>query len=417
MATLVARNDALSVSQVSTIDPTAANNTNYKVSINSKVVADYTSDASGSVQEIVEGLQADLDASTVPEALEATFTENDLLVTATGVTGKPFTLVSSGAGTLTISNTVTVAESPNHWIAKNFGDATALPANGDTVILDILTANQSFKYGLDQNGVTLAALHIRASCLAEIGLPETNVDGLPYFQGGGYRETSLKISATALYIGDGIGSGSKRIKLNLGTNACTATIYRTSANRPSESEAPVHLIGAHASNALHLLSGLVDIGMLPGTGASCTWPDVVTSGGYLRFGDGCTLTTVEAAGNSVIETRSAVTTMRTRDAGKIIHSGAGSIGTLDIDGSKVEVKATGALSITQLNGYGGKELDLSLCDSAVTITNATIYGTPANPFIIRDPNNKASYTNPVSTPNGAQSLLVITGSGKNVRIT
>lgn len=414
MGTLIARNDAVIVAQVATLTPVAANTTVYTVSINGKTIASITSDGSATVQEIVEALEPLLTASEVTEALEATYTENNSLITATGLsTGKPFTLASTGAGTLTYAVT-TAAKSPNHWIAENF-DTGALPIAADDVIIANLLASQSFKYGLDHNTVTLASLKIMASSQAEIGLPDYNTDSDRYYQTT-YRDTHLKISATLLTIGEGIGPGAKRIKLNLGTNACSATIVQTCSTRPSPSEAPVHLIGAHASNAIQVISGAVDIGMLPGTGASCNWPTAIASGGYLRFGEGASLTTIEAAGSSTIETRSAVTTMRTRDNGKVLHFGSGGITTLDIAGGKVEVQATGVLTIATLNGYAGKELDLTKCDSAVTITNATIYGNPTNPFVIRDPNNKLTMTNPFSCPNGAASLVVVTGSGKTVKV-
>lgn len=418
MATLIARNDALIVAQVTTITPTVTNSAVYDLKINTKQEASYTADGSATAQEIVEGLQTILAASVITEFLEATWTENNTTIIATGgATGKPFTVIDgSGSGTWASITTGTSAKSPNHWIAENF-DTGSLPVSTDTVILANLTSSQSFKWGLDHNAVVLDVLRIAASCSAEIGLPQFNVDSTSYYQGA-YRDTHLKISAAALTIGEGSGNGSSRINLNLGTNACAATIISTSANSPSgENGAPVHLIGAHASNSIQLINGRVDIGMFPGTGASCTWPTVIASGGTLRFGEGCTLTTVEAAGNSYVEIRSALTTLRTRDNGSVLYYGSGNVTTMDIAGGKVEVQATGTLTIATLNGYGGKELDLTNCDSVVTITNATIYGTPSSPFTVRDPNNKLAMTNAASTPNGAQSLVVITGSGKNVRVT
>lgn len=419
----IARNDALYVAQVTTLNPTAANSTAYELSINGKIIAQYTSDGSGTDQEIVEALVADLDNAintleAPPEILELTSTEDNVQVIATGLsTGKPFTLESTGAGTITIANT-TEPKSPNHWIAENF-DTGTLPGNTDTVILDGLTSSQSFKYGLNQSTVTLTTLDILATSAAEIGLPEINTDngtGASAYYQGTYRETHLRISATNLHIGKGLGSGSRRIKLDLGTNACNCTIYSTSTSRPSDGEAPVHLIGAHASNQLHVMDGIVDVGVLPSTGSSCTWPLVIVSNGTVRFGDGCTLTSVEAAGESTVEIRSAVTTMRTRGNGSILYLGSANLGTVDIDGNKVEIRSTAAMTITQLNGYGGKELDLTLCEGVVTATDITVYGTPANPFTIRDPNNKFAQTNAASCPNGAQSLIVITGSGRTVKI-
>lgn len=416
MAEHITAGDALAVAQVTNLTPTATNSAVYDVKINGKQPASYTADGSAAVQEIVEGLQAILDNATtqaIPEFAEAVFTEDDTKIIATGLsTGKPFTIADgSGNGTWASITTATAAKSRNHWIAENFSSRT-LPASGDTVHVQGLSLSQSLWWGLDQNTITLALLNILADSQAHIGLPEINADGdTPYYE---YRDTHLKISADVLRIGDGSGQGSGRIKINTGTNACEQTVYKT-GSPADQDEAAVHLAGSHASNTLQVFAGTVDIAMLPGYTAQ--YATIIASGGVVRCGTGATLATVESAGNALIETRSAVTTLRTRENGRVIHQGAGNITTADVQGGVLKIRATGTLTITTLNGYGGKELDLSECDSAVTITDMNIYATPGQPFTIRDPNNKLTMTNAASTPNGAQSLVVITGSGRNVRIT
>jgi hypothetical protein len=79
--------------------------------------------------------------------------------------------------------------------------------------------------------------------------------------------------------------------------------------------------------------------------------------------------------------------------------------------------ASAAVTIATLNGYSGSSLDLSQCDASVTVTNSTIYATPQAPFTIHDPLNRLVMTNAASTPNGVQSLRVVSGSGRNVRVT
>lgn len=416
MATRIARNDALIVRQVTSLTPTAANNGVYDTLINGKSAGSFTADGSATVQEIVEGLQPVLEANAlgVPEYEELTFTEDNAIVAVTGPsTGKPFTIVdnsSVGAADLAVA-LVTAAKSPNHWIAENFS-GLVLPATGDDVIISQLESTQSFKWNLAQGAVILASLDIRADSAAHIGLPERNTDGLPYYE---YRETHLRIDTAVLKIGDGMGQGSGRIKLDLGTTTtCNATIYKTASQRADTDEAPVHLVGGKAANTLHVVSGDVDLAMLPGyTGE---WGTIVVSNGTVRCGGGVTLGTIEVAGNGTVETRTAITTARTRDSGKIRHIGSGNIATADIQGGPLEIEATGALTITQLNGYGGKRLDLSKCDSAVTITDMDVYASSSDPFTINDPNNKLVMTNPADTPNGAQSLKIITGSGRTVKV-
>jgi hypothetical protein len=414
MATLTARNDAVIVRQVTVLTPTVANTALYDLLINGKTSDGYLSDGSASAQEIVEGLAAALALNTkaIPEITEITFTENDTTVIATGSTsGQPFTVAEGGGGgNMASITTSTTAKSPNHWIAENFSGG-ALPG-ADTVILTGLSQEQSFKWGLDQNAVTLTALEIRADCEAEIGLPEFNIDGTLYYE---YRELDLKISATTLKIGEGNGNGSRRIQINLGTNACSATVFKTSNNKADPDQAPIHLSGSHASNNLQVLAGEVDLAMRPGTTAQ--WPVIIASGGSIRCGSGCTLGgTLEAAGSSSFETRTAITTLRTRDSGTVTHIGSANITTADIQGGPLEIIATGTLTIATLNGYSGKVLDLTQCDSLVTVTDMNVYASPDSPFVIKDPNNKLVMTNAAVCPNGAQSLRVETGSGKTVKV-
>ncbi len=402
MATKIARMDALEVAQVSTITPTPANSTNYQVSINTKVVADYTSDGSATAQEIVEGLEADLTASEVPEALEATYAENDSIVTATGTTGKPFTLVSAGAGTLTISNTVTAAKSPNHWIAENFNGA-GLPASNDTVIIAELTEDQSILYGLDQNAVDLDLLDIRANSQALIGLGSYDDNG--YYQ---YRDTHLKISADLVRIGDGDGDGSRRINLDLGTGVTIVTIVKTGA-QGIDNDAPVNIIANNVANILYMNSGIVDLGTKPGnTGA---WASLYVEGGILEVGSGTTLVNVTGSNAAVISlaTDSTITTLKLLDSATITLYGSPDITTADLNGGPLVIKNNDPLIITTLNGYSNRVLDLSGANTNVTITDSNIYATADSPFTIIDPHNMAIFTNATYLPNGAASFRYLSG--------
>ncbi len=413
MPDLIFRGDAVTVPQVTVATPTVANNSTYDFLINGKLPNDasFLSSGAATAQEIVEGLQLLLDALTSPpEFTEVTWTEDNATIIATGPdTGKPFTLAEGpGNGNWASITTGTAAKSPNHWIAENFTGGA--PANSDSVFIH--GTDKSLKWNLDQSTVTLTLLDVRADFTGEIGLPEINADNQEsYYE---YRDTHLKISATTLRIGDGVGRGSGRLKFNVGSNACELTVYST--GQPADpDEGAVHWIGTNAGNTIHVLNGTVDIAMLPGTVATAA--TIIATGGTVRCGTGCTLTIVEAAGSSLIETRSAVTTLRTRDNGRAFHQGSGNITTADIAGGVLKIRATGALTIGMLNGYGGKELDLTECDSAVTITDMNIYGTPGNPFTIRDPGNTLVMTNAANCPNGVQGLVILSGSERNLRVT
>jgi hypothetical protein len=241
-------------------------------------------------------------------------------------------------------------------------------------------------------------------------------DGSTAYYQEGYRDTHLKISATQVKIGQGRGRGASRLRLDLGSNASDVIVFQTSNIREDQDEAPIHLIGEHSSNKLQLFAGEVDVCMLPGT--SGTWPDISCSGGLLRLG-AVTLTTVDVSGNSQVELRSDVTTLSTKDNGRVTIFGGGlTITTMNISGGRVQINGSSAITITTLNGYGGKELDLSNCDSAVTVTNMNIYATADSPFTIRDPNNRLVMTNAAVCVGGVQSFKLISGAtSRSVRIT
>lgn len=411
MSDLIFRGDAVIQRQVTTITPTVTDNELFDLLINGKTTDGYTSDGTATAQEIVEGLQAALDgnAKDIPEVDEITWDEDNATVIATGRTdGQPFTVAEGpGSGDFASITTGTAAKSPNHWIAENFTGG-ALPGADNVYIAGTST---SIKWGLDQNAVTLGLLEIYRDFTGEIGLPERNTDADEYYE---YRDTHLKISATALRIGMGEGQGSGRIKINTGSNACEATIFSTGTPTDPD-EAAVHLVGTHASNTLQVFGGTVDLSILPGyTGQ---WPVIVASGGTVRAGTGVTLGVVEASGNATVETRSAVTTGRTRDNGRWNHKISGNITTADLHGGPLTISGSAAITITTLNGYSGSSLDLSQCDAAVTVTNMNIYATPQNPFTIIDPMNRLTMTNAAACQGGAASLRVVSGSGRNVRVT
>lgn len=413
MTTHITRADTLIVSQITTLTPTAVNSATYGVTINDKGHTAYTADGSATVQEIVEGLVAILEDITIPEYVEATYTEDNTKVIATGDSlGTPFTIVdaSGGGGSIAVSTT-TEANSPNHWDLKNF-DTQQLPGNGDTVIITKLTEEQSIKYNLDQSAVTLALLEIRADSNAVIGLSDINTESTSYYQVD-YRETHLKISATAVRIGEGQGTGSRMIRLNLGTAQTDVTIYSTSSQSLNFDEAPVHLLASNVSNTLQIFNGFVDLGMLASS-TSSQWDTIIQNGGSLRCGKDVTLATLEIR-NCVTETRKAVTTVTVRENATLTHF-AGDITTLNISNTVI-LKGRSAITITTLNAYSDAILDLSECDSVVTITNMNIYADRSNPFVIKDPNNKLTMTNAASVFNGVSSISFQTGNGRNVRIS
>lgn len=408
MPTKIARMDAVPQAQVSNLTPTAANTTVYTLAINTKQLATITSGGFATVQQIVEALQPLLEdtveSTLIPEATEvASYTEDNTKIVATGLpSGKPFTIVNTGAGTIAVTE-ATAAKSPNHWIAENFDDA-GLPVSNDTVIIAELTEDQSILYGLDQNAVDLDLLDIRANSQALIGLGTYDDDG-GYYQ---YRDTHLKISADLVRIGDGDGDGSRRINLNLGTGITVVTIVKT-GSQGIDNDAPVNIIANNTANVLYMSNGIVDLGTKPGnTGA---WASLFVEGGILEVGSGTSVINVTGSNAAVISlaTDSTITSLKLLDSATITLYGSPDITTADLNGGPLVIKNNDDLIITTLNGYANRILDLSGANAGVTITNSNIYATADSPFTIIDPHNKAVFTNATYLPNGAASFRYLSG--------
>jgi hypothetical protein len=118
-------------------------------------------------------------------------------------------------------------------------------------------------YGLDQSGVILTNLYILMEFTKSIGLPQINEDG-DYIE---YRDTYLTIGATNVFIGQGPGSGSGRIKLNTSTNQTSLNVF--DSGRPSdESLESILWKGTNINNVVEIVKGSLGIAVLPGESAA-----------------------------------------------------------------------------------------------------------------------------------------------------
>lgn len=241
--------------------------------------------------QIVEEWDA-LDADLYPEFRELTpeATSGGAL-TVTGPEGWPFTLTvsttESGGGAADLQTFVKTnlqsATGPDWWSEASNWDQGAVPGNGDDVDIEMLET--PIRFGLDQNGVTLASLNILNSFQgsnAQLGLPYLNEESSPYPE---YRDTHLKIQSVLCNIGRGEGSGSERIHLNLVTSASEVHIHNT-GSRSNELHATVQILLGHASSVLNLYGG--DVELSPMLGDSSSLASINLYGGTLRCGRGVT---------------------------------------------------------------------------------------------------------------------------------
>jgi len=349
----------------------------FTATINNKNVT-YTA-AAATVDDVVDGLLALLQACTFPEFAEITWEAGpaDAYILATAkIAGVPFTLTATAtnggaANTQTHTRAAEVAcEGPGFWDhAKNW-EGNAVPANGDDVIIDGAKTDTNLLYNLSQAAVTLASLTIRNSSKTVAGLPERN--SLGYDE---YRTTYLTIGATLIDIDSQAG----RIKINVGTAQTSVTVRSTGASSDSTIGLPALLLrGTHASNALTVQAGSVGVALL--AGETSTIATLRQSGGTVKTGVGVTLTDIDKlAGTLIIETG---TTTLINDAGDVtLHGGAHA----DITANGGTINYNSAATLTAYVGnnasvltFDGKNVarDVDACtlndDASVTDTNTTV---------------------------------------------
>ncbi len=243
--------------------------------------------------------------------------------------------------------TTTASEGPNDWsIAANWNTNT-VPVTGDTVYIS--DNDISILYGLDQSAVTLAALHIEQTFTGFVGLPRTNSDGTSSYSE--YRDQYLKIGATLLNIGDKEGSGSDRIKIDLGSVQSTVLIT-DSGSGEDENTPAILLLGTHANNVIDINRGSLGVAYYPTEASTIAtlrqaFFDDATSDTTVYLGDGVTLTDIIKTGGT-LDINSATTTF-SQDAGETtIHAGAHT--SLNVNDGVLNYNSTGTLTAVGVAG-------------------------------------------------------------------
>ena len=379
MATVRWRGDAPIVPQSGTLTPggTIEADDVFVVTINGKSVS---VEAGGTtVADVTAALAAALEASEIPEFTEITWVDGTTAVNYTGPSdGSPVTITvdttESGGGTADsqtfAESTVVTAQSPNHWnVAANWSGG-AVPVNSDDVYLE--DSDVDVKFGLDQNSVTLTSLNIGLNYTGTIGLPYRNEND--YIE---YRDQYLKIKATTMNVGYGIGNGSNMLKID---NSSAQTTLNLQGTASSNSQGlPTFLWkGTHNSNVANLQKGSFGAAILPGETATIAtlnigFRDNVSSDVEAQIGSGVTLTTVNKSGGNVLMNAGATTVTQT--AGELTIQ-SGGVTTVNVQGGSIFYNSTGTLATANVTGNG--ILDFSKDMRAKTVTNPiNVYGNQA----------------------------------------
>jgi hypothetical protein len=414
MPTLFWRGDAQPVAQVNTVTPGGTIGTEtFTIAINRKEVS-YTATTGDAVADVCEGLVAAFLAvqndGYHPEFDEVTVADATTHVTLTGpASGKPFVNTSSATGAATcVTATTTEATGPNHFDnADNWqtvGSTTPTKvAAGDTVYYQ--GTNVDCLYGLDDlSGSTLAAVYIMASYTGKIGLPEINADANNKYVE--YRDRYLQVGITALYIGQGEGNGSSRIRIDLETVNSTIEVYQTANS--SDDFPPFCYHSSGTTTVLRVFKGHVGVAVTEaGQTANLTTLTIgkeasVAADATVEIGTGCaTITTATKSGGTLIVDDVGITTFE-QTAGSTEIRGAVLPTTCRVYGGEVKVGGSG--TITTLVVAKGGVMDFNLSQVSRTVTNCTIEAGAT----LLDSESTVTWTNPI-TLNRAR----LPGNGEN----
>lgn len=243
----------------------------------------------------------------IPMFREFTATVSGSVVTLTAKTaGKPITLSvtesTAGDGTATEA-TSTTATGPNFWNNADNWSGNTVPVDGDEVVFD--EGSVSCLYSLT-TAIQPATIKIKAGYTGYIGLAETNVDdaSYPYAE---YRtplyltfDDDVGTSLTTCVIGEGSGSGSRRIKLDAGAGEWDITVYQT-GSRLQTDVPPFLFLGTDSTNIMRIERGDVGVAIREGESATLatlqvSYTSSKTTDAKCLCGDGVTLTTVDITG-------------------------------------------------------------------------------------------------------------------------
>ena len=406
MATLRWTGQALAVKQVvtGTVGGTVEVGDEFKATIGNKVMTHVATSTSTSTTASEFATQwNNLDPTLYPEFAEITASAASSVVSLTADTaGKEFTVTltttESGGGAADaqtfVQATATANAGPNDWSSAGNWSTNTAPVDADDVYIE--NSALDILYGLSQSSIDLTSLNIAASYTGKIGLPKHNGT---YAE---YRTDYLTLgTATTLRVGYGPGPGSPRIKLNVGSNACTFTCWGTATSAEVSSGVPTLLWkGTSASNAVNIYKGSVGLGFYGGESFTIAtlqsgYTTTQATDASVTCGDGGTLTTVNVLGGSV-EVRDNFTTGTVR-GGFLSIKDAATVTTLNIEGGTVYDDSSGTkTTVTVREGT----LDCHREMKARTYTNSTFH--PG--CTVLDPDKRITFTNAFSAPGGMESF-------------
>lgn len=242
----------------------------------------------------------------------------------------------------------TVCSGPNHWNAAANWDANATPVDTDAVVIE--NSAQDILYGLPQSSIDLASLTVEPTYTGNIGLPKRNAGGWAE-----YLEDYLTLgTVTTLNI-----KGGKRVKIDVGSNACAANVYGTGTS--PEQNVPAFLFkGTSSSNSLNVQGGSVGVAFFAGETADLTGGLRVSGSGSVVCGSGVTLssTTVSQDGGN-LDVSSNLSTVNLL-GGNFTNRGATTLAALTVNGGTYTCRSSGTITALKVSGKGKADFTADL---------------------------------------------------------
>lgn len=401
MATKYFQGGASPVVQVEThtVGGTIEADDRFKIIIGNKTL-DVTG-ASTTANDVADNIKTAFDAlsSTAwPEYKEMTMgTPAGGAATVTGATaGKPFTITlltveangdAADAQTY-VQAAVTAATGSEHYDDDDNWSDGSVPGAADTAIVENFSGD--IRYGLDNDATAITNFHARQSFTGTIGNPATNVDA-PTGLYPEYRDPYLQLNATNVYLGEGTGDGSGRVKLQLDN---TTAVYVTNHGTRLETGVPTTLLrneGADVITLLDVSKGDVGVALYAGETADITelkvsYQTSVTGDSTVVCGAGATVDNVTQDGG-VVEVDSVMVNVKLY-GGTFTHKGSGTITLLEMHGSATFINnGTGIITTTKC--YDDSHFDNSQGSFSRTVTNMEMHDSST----LSDPQNLLTTTN------------------------
>lgn len=347
--------------------------TTRSITINGVTIS--AADSGGTLTAALDALKVLLNASTHPYFSTITWTSDATKIYGTGDTaGVPFVFLAAvSGGTGTCSNTFTISTAAagphNFQSAANWSDQT-VPVSNDRVVF----ANGAVDclWGLANSSVALDAMDIQQSYTGKIGLGlyfATSEDGetvsTTYPE---YRQAYLAVEVTQAdglceigkVVGPGTPAGSRRIKLDLGSNPATVHIHGTASNSADSGYPAVRILANDVLTEIHVHKAPGGVGIAAEKDSETSVVALVKVNATanttkVTVGAGVTLTSyTQTGGNNVLRAAATVTTV-TASGGLLKIEGDFTITTLNASGATITDNhyKTGGNAITTANISGG----------------------------------------------------------------